>query len=138
MRFVLALVLLACSGVLQAVPPNIVLILADDMGYGDLGCYGHPRAKTPHIDRLAKEGVRFTQHYSNGTECSPTRTALLTGRYPWRARMKHWVLFGVQGDPLIEEDRPTLATLFRSQGYATAMVGKWHLGFCAWEYTPTR
>jgi len=64
-----------------AAQPNIVFILADDMGYGDLGCYGHPRAKTPVIDGLAKEGVRFTQHYSNGTECSPTRTAFLTGRY---------------------------------------------------------
>ena len=65
--------------------PNIVLILADDLGYGDLGCYGHPVAETPHIDRLARQGVRFTQHYSNGPECSPTRTALLTGRYQQRA-----------------------------------------------------
>ena len=70
---------------LAAAPPNIVLILADDLGYGDLGCYGHPQAKTPVIDRLAKEGVRFTQHYANGPECSPTRTALLTGRYQQRA-----------------------------------------------------
>ena len=70
---------------LAAAPPNIVLILADDLGYGDLGCYGHPRAKPPVIDRLAKQGVRFTKHYSNGTECSPTRTALLTGRYQQRA-----------------------------------------------------
>ena len=65
--------------------PNIVLILADDLGYGDLGCYGHPVAKTPHIDQLARQGVRFTQHYANGPECSPTRTALLTGRYQQRA-----------------------------------------------------
>ena len=64
----------------SAEQPNIVLILADDLGYGDLGCYGHPQAKTPHIDRLAKQGVRFTQHYANGPECSPTRTALLTAR----------------------------------------------------------
>ena len=70
---------------LAAAPPNIVLILADDLGYGDLGCYGHPQAKTPVIDRLAREGVRFTQHYANGPECSPTRTALLTGRYQQRA-----------------------------------------------------
>ncbi|MCG8649444.1 MAG: sulfatase-like hydrolase/transferase, partial [Pirellulales bacterium] len=61
--------------------PNIVLIMADDLGYGDLECYGHPVAKTPHLDRLARQGVRFTQHYANGPECSPTRTALLTGRY---------------------------------------------------------
>ena len=68
-----------------AKPPNVVFIFADDLGYGDLSCYGHPVAKTPHIDRLAKEGVRFTQHYANGPECSPTRTALLTGRYQQRA-----------------------------------------------------
>ena len=85
MRFLFAFLTLGLGLLLQAAPPNVVLILADDMGYGDLGCYGHPRAKTPVIDRLAKEGVRFTQHYSNGTECSPTRTALLTGRYPQRA-----------------------------------------------------
>ena len=65
--------------------PNIVVFLADDLGYGDIGCYGHPEAKTPHIDKLAQDGVRFTQHYSNGTECSPTRTAFLTGRYPQKA-----------------------------------------------------
>ena len=65
--------------------PNILVFLADDLGYGDIGCYGHPEAKTPHIDTLAQDGVRFTQHYSNGTECSPTRTAFLTGRYPQKA-----------------------------------------------------
>ena len=70
---------------LPAAQPNIVFILADDLGYGDLGCYGHPSAKTPVIDRLAREGVRFTQHYANGPECSPTRTAFLTGRYQQRA-----------------------------------------------------
>ncbi|MCL4161315.1 UNVERIFIED_CONTAM: hypothetical protein GTU68_037099, partial [Idotea baltica] len=67
----------AFVSVASANQPNIVFILADDLGYGDLGCYGHPVAKTPILDQLAKEGVRFTQHYSNGTECSPTRTAFL-------------------------------------------------------------
>ena len=79
----LIFVLLAAT--LPAEQPNIVFILADDMGYGDLGCYGHPEAKTPVIDQLARDGVRFTQHYANGPECSPTRTAFLTGRYQQRA-----------------------------------------------------
>ena len=73
----MALMLLASQA--QGAKPNIVLIMADDLGYGDVGCYGHPQAKTPHIDQLAREGVRFTQHYANGPECSPTRTAFLTG-----------------------------------------------------------
>ena len=80
---ILMFVLLAST--LPAAQPNIVFILADDMGYGDLGCYGHPTAKTPVIDQLARDGVRFTQHYANGPECSPTRTAFLTGRYQQRA-----------------------------------------------------
>ena len=142
MRFVLALVLLACSGVLQAVPPNIVLILADDMGYGDLGCYGHPRAKTPHIDRLAKEGVRFTQHYSNGTECSPTRTALLTGRYPqWAGGLECAIGTGNVGryDDAIElaarrqlglpAKQVVLPGALKKVGYACGVFGKWHLGY---------
>ena len=78
-------VVATCSFAHAAEKPNVVLILADDLGYGDLGCYGHPVAKTPHIDRLATDGVRFTQFYSNGPECSPTRTAILTGRYQQRA-----------------------------------------------------
>ena len=142
MRFVLALVLLACSGVLQAAPPNIVLILADDMGYGDLGCYGHPRAKTPHIDRLAKEGVRFTQHYSNGTECSPTRTALLTGRYPqWAGGLECAIGTGNVGryDDAIElaarrqlglpAKQVVLPGALKKVGYACGVFGKWHLGY---------
>ena len=86
MKPLLAIILVAFLHLsLFSARPNIVLILVDDMGYGDLGCYGHPKAKTPVIDRLAKQGVRFTQHYANGPECSPTRTALLTGRYQQRA-----------------------------------------------------
>ena len=78
---------------------------------------------TPAMQKLANMGMLFTDAHTPSSRCTPTRYGLLTGRYPWRARMKHWVLFGVQGDPLIEEDRPTLATLFRSCGYATAIVG---------------
>ena len=84
LSFLFLATVLACHGFADK-PANIVFIFADDLGYGDLGCYGHPVAKTPRIDRLAKEGVRFTQHYANGPECSPTRTALLTGRYQQRA-----------------------------------------------------
>src|SRR5436309_3142661 len=81
---VLALVAAPAAGAADPPRPNVVLILADDLGYGDLGCYGCPDIKTPHTDRLAKQGVRFTSFYSNGPECSPTRTALLTGRYQQR------------------------------------------------------
>ena len=91
LQLLLGMVLIGfSSAILQADDrqrqPNIIFILADDMGYGDLGCYGHPVAKTPNIDRLAQEGVLFTQHYSNGAECSPTRTAFLTGRYQHRVK----------------------------------------------------
>ncbi|MDA8991073.1 arylsulfatase [Opitutales bacterium] len=115
--------------------PNVVLFMADDMGMGDTSAYqfytknsDDQQVHTPAMEKLASMGMLFTDAHTPSSRCTPTRYGLLTGRYPWRARMKHWVLFGVQGDPLIEEDRPTLATLFRSQGYATAMVGKWHLG----------
>jgi len=115
--------------------PNVVLFMADDMGMGDTSAYqfytknsDKQQLHTPAMEKLASLGMLFTDAHTPSSRCTPSRYGLLTGRYPWRARMKHWVLFGVQGDPLIEEDRPTLATLFRSQGYTTAMVGKWHLG----------
>ena len=115
--------------------PNVVLFMADDMGMGDTSAYqfftknsDDQQLKTPAMQKLADMGMLFTDAHTPSSRCTPTRYGLLTGRYPWRARMKHWVLFGVQGDPLIEKDRPTLGTLFQSQGYATAMVGKWHLG----------
>lgn len=116
-------------------PPNIVVMMADDMGLGDTSAYqdftgnsDSDQIATPAMERLARMGVRFTDAHTPSSRCSPTRYALLTGRYPWRNRLKHWVLFGVQGDPMIEADRPTLATLMRSQGYRTGMVGKWHVG----------
>ena len=121
--------------------PNVVIFMADDMGLGDSSAYQFytknsdaQQLHTPAMQKLANRGMLFTDAHTPSSRCTPTRYGLLTGRYPWRARLKHWVLFGVQGDPLIEEDRPTLATLFRSCGYATAMVGKWHLGL---RYTQT-
>ena len=108
--------------------PNIVLILADDLGIGDPGCYNpHSRVPTPHLDRLAGEGLRFTDAHSPSAVCSPTRYGLLTGRYAWRTRMKSGVLWG--GDRMLIPDRqPTLASMLKQAGYATAAIGKWHLG----------
>lgn len=115
--------------------PNVILMMADDMGLGDTSAYqdftgnsDQVQVHTPQMDRLARMGVRFTDAHTPSSRCTPTRYALLTGRYPWRNRLKHWVLFGAQGDPMIEADRPTIATMLREAGYSTAMVGKWHVG----------
>ena len=107
--------------------PNIVLILVDDMGYGDLGCYGHPKAKTPVIDRLAQEGARFTQHYANGPECSPTRTALLTGRYQQRFGYDNNLPPGTKNG--LELTETFGAKRLQKIGYKTGLIGKWHLGY---------
>jgi arylsulfatase A-like enzyme len=107
--------------------PNILVILADDVGWGDPGCYGATKVKTPRIDRLAQEGVRFTDAHSPSAVCSPTRYGLLTGRYAWRTRLKSDVLHA--DDPLlIERGRLTLPAMLKRHGYATAGIGKWHLG----------
>lgn len=108
--------------------PNIVYILADDLGYGDVSCYNpESRIQTPHIDRLAVEGMRFTDAHSPSAVCTPTRYGILTGRYAWRTRMKFRVLDGFD-PPLIEEGRVTVPALLKKHGYNTACVGKWHLG----------
>jgi arylsulfatase A-like enzyme len=111
-----------------ATPPNILYILADDLGYGDVSCL-NPQSKwsTPQIDRVAREGVLFTDAHSASSLCTPARYALLTGRYAWRGQLKQGVLQGYSA-PLIESDRPTVAGFLREHGYATAMFGKWHLG----------
>jgi arylsulfatase A-like enzyme len=109
--------------------PNIVVILADDFGWGSLGCYGAPAdLKTPNLDRLAREGRRFTHAYAPGSVCSPTRYALMTGRYYWRTSVKDGEVLGGNAPLHIETDRLTLASLCKSQGYRTAAFGKWHLG----------
>ena len=113
--------------------PNIVFILADDLGYGDIGCY-NPEAKapTPNIDRLAREGMRFTDAHSPSTVCTPTRYSLLTGRMAFRNGMKG-VFTGAGGPCLIKEDRLTIAGMLRDQGYTTAMFGKWHVGLTFYD-----
>ncbi|MFX0075327.1 MAG: sulfatase-like hydrolase/transferase, partial [Candidatus Hermodarchaeota archaeon] len=107
--------------------PNIIFILADDMGYGDLSCYGSTKISTPNMDKIASQGVRFTDAHSSSAVCTPSRYSILTGRYCWRTKLKRGV-FGGYSFPLIEPDRPTIATLMKKRGYRTAAIGKWHLG----------
>jgi arylsulfatase A-like enzyme len=110
-------------------PPNVVLFFTDDQGYGDLGCFGHPSIATPHIDRLAKDGVKLTQFYVASPVCSPSRAALLTGCYPKRIGMELHVVFPADQWGLNPEEE-TLAELLRERGFATGCFGKWHLGHC--------
>src|SRR5438128_762291 len=124
LRLLLLLVAAAC---LAATPrPNIVLIYSDDVGYGDVGCYGATRVKTPNIDKLATGGLRFTDAHSPSATCTPSRYALLTGEYAWR----HPGTGIAAGDaPLvIPTNYTTLPSLLKRAGYATAAIGKWHLG----------
>jgi arylsulfatase A-like enzyme len=141
--FILTLtsVLMICSCQKEAPPvpsepsrlPNIVLIMADDMGYGDAGCYNSDSLiPTPNIDRLAGEGLLFRDAHSPAAVCTPTRYGLLTGRYCWRTRLKRGVILGYDETPLIEEGRNTLGSLLQRAGYRTACIGKWHLGL-NWE-----
>ncbi len=135
-KFLLVITCLVIALICQALKPaeqknntpNIVYILADDLGYGDVSAYNTEGAiATPNIDKLAAEGMRFTDAHSPSSVCTPTRYALLTGRYPWRSRLPKGVLRGYSRT-LIENDRPTVASLLKSHGYQTAVVGKWHLG----------
>jgi arylsulfatase A len=129
MRFLLAFALIVSSA-FAADTPNIVIILADDYGYGSAGCYGADGSlvKTPNIDRLAKEGRRFTDANTTSSVCSPTRYSVLTGRYCWRTSLTHEVL-GTFSPLHIETTRLNMASLLKKHGYQTAAIGKWHLGY---------
>lgn len=133
-------ILIATAGVAQkrSQKPNFIIILTDDQGYGDLGCYGHPTIKTPNIDKMATEGQKWTSFYVAANVCTPSRSAVLTGRLPIRTGMcsdKRWVLFP-DSDGGLPQYELTVAEALKGAGYATAAIGKWHLGHLP-EYLPT-
>jgi arylsulfatase len=110
-------------------PPNVILIMADDLGYHDLSCYGHPKIKTPVIDGLARDGVKLTSFYAGSTICTPSRMALLTGAYPSRLGWTKGVVgYMMPKHHGLSPDALTIAEVFKSKGYATGLFGKWHLG----------
>ena len=116
--------------------PNIVYFLTDDLGYGDVSCLNpHGKIPTPNVDRLAAEGVTFTDAHSTSAVCSPSRYSVLTGRYNWRSTLQSFIV-RQYGDPLIDKDRLTVAGMLREAGYYTAAVGKWHLGQ-GWDFDVT-
>jgi len=114
--------------------PNIVILLADDLGYGDLACYGHPTIRTPNLDRMAAEGLKFTQYYA-WCYCTPSRAALLTGRLPVRSGLNR--VLGPKSTGGVPDSEVTLAEALKARGYATTCIGKWHLGHLP-QYLPTR
>ena len=129
---ILSIILLTTASTFAAEqPPNVVLIFADDLGYGDLGCYGATKVKTPNIDRLAAEGRRFTDAHSVSAVCTPSRYALLTGQYPVRANGGRgvWGPAPITSRLIVDTEKATIADVFKIRGYDTAVVGKWHLGF---------
>lgn len=135
MRSLLLTVLLCCGpwATARAEPPNIVIVLADDFGWGDLGCYGATRVQTPNIDRMAREGVRFTQFYVGSPICSPSRCAIITGQFPARWRITSYLQTragnaACEMADFLDPKAPALPRAFQNGGYATAHIGKWHLG----------
>ena len=135
--FLIGLSNLQLSNAAPPSPPNVILILADDLGWTDLSCYGSDFYETPHVDRLARDGMKFTQAYSACTVCSPTRAALLTGRYPARLHVTDWIpglppenpkLLVPDWTKYLPLEEITIARALRSAGYVTASIGKWHLG----------
>lgn len=115
--------------------PNIIFIMADDLGYGDIGCYGGTHIHTPHLDTLAQKGMRFTDFHSNGAVCSPTRAALLTGRYQQRAGIEGVISAANHRHVGLAHSETTFANVLKEAGYTTALFGKWHLGYDP-QYNP--
>lgn len=130
MKTPLLILLFTLAASVAGAKPNLLVIYADDLGYGDVGCYNPERGKipTPHLDRLASEGMRFTDGHSSSGVCTPSRYTLLTGRYHWRTKLQSGIV-GLWGGPLIAPDRMTIGTLAKQHGYRTACIGKWHLGW---------
>ena len=127
----IALVVLGCGNQAETKleNPNIIYILADDMGYGDVGVYNaNSKIKTPELDKLANDGMRFTDAHTSSSVCTPTRYGVMTGRYNWRSKLKKGVLSG-KSPALIPENRTTVASMLKERGYNTAFIGKWHLGW---------
>ena len=110
----------------QTRPPNVIVIMADDLGYGDVSCYGAEALQTPHIDRLAKEGLKFTSGYCSASTCTPTRFSFLTGTYAFR--QKGTGIAAPNNPAIIQPNTVTLPDLLKMAGYRTAVIGKWHLG----------
>ncbi|MBM3862283.1 MAG: hypothetical protein FJ395_21890, partial [Verrucomicrobia bacterium] len=127
MRLIPLIALLGHLVATAAEKPNVVLIFADDLGYGDVGCYGATKVRTPNVDRLAREGRKFTDAHSASAVCTPSRYALLTGEYPFRKNL--WGPIMNQSPLVIDPTKTTIASLLQRQGYTTACIGKWHLGF---------
>jgi arylsulfatase A-like enzyme len=138
-REILAAPLLPLARAAEAAPPNIVFLMADDLGYADLSCYGRRDYTTPNVDALARGGVRFTQAYANSAVCSATRTALITGRYQYRLPIGLEEPLAAQSTRKVglPPEHPTLPSLLRKAGYTTALIGKWHMGFLP-DYSPLR
>ena len=118
--------------------PNIIYILADDMGYGDLSCYGQTKFKTPNIDRLASEGMKFTQHYSGSTVCAPTRCALMTGKHTGHTFVRGNREVRPVGQAPMPASTVTIAKLLKQAGYATGAFGKWGLGYPGSTSSPNK
>ncbi|MFT7517630.1 MAG: arylsulfatase A [Myxococcota bacterium] len=145
---IVLLTLTACSTPQDAPPPNILFILADDLGYGDVGCFGQQHIKTPNLDKLATDGMMLTRHYSGSPVCAPSRCVLLTGKHTGNAYIRDNDEMGSRGDvwndPALEGQRPLLASevtmgeVFQESGYATSFIGKWGLGWTGTEGDPNK
>ena len=124
-KIITLLVFVAVSVLAENVAPNILIVLADDLGYGDLGCYGNKIVKTPNLDRFARQGMRFTDCYAAAANCSPSRTGVMTGRTPTRVGIHNWI--PMLSPMHVSSKEITIAKLLQQNGYDTAHVGKWHL-----------
>ena len=135
-KLALALVFVGGLAKAEAAKPNIIFIMADDLGYAELGSYGQKKIKTPHLDRLARQGMRFTRNYSGNAVCAPSRCVLMTGKHPGHAFVRNNGEIKPEGQRPIPKDEITMAELLRDQGYATGAFGKWGLGFPGSEGDP--